>query len=252
MKFQSVEDKKYFLLELGRVDLLGKVTEEWEPEEELVELFIKRRKKLLQRLKDFRKSQIQKANWRRERWKYLRGIRRFHRSTAGKRFHRALGRFIATRTFRVGKAGERSRTLSTFEAAEVLKALTSAKTHAYIELEYYMPLNEELDYLLFLEELVPAVERVEKWLISQASLMPEGDGVRLEDDDFEFLIRLTETAALVKAFAEKSGRSVEEVERLWDKAKEIVKKEYKIDEDDPDFYRLVVGILKRMLKIEEV
>lgn len=56
-------------------------------------------------------------------------------------------------------------------------------------------------------------------------------------------------AAVVKSFAKKTGKSVADVEKLWDKAKESAKKQR--DEDDPNFFRLVVGILKKMLKIEE-
>ena len=244
MKFKSIGDIKLFLLELGKVDLLGEVKEDFQPPEELVELFLKRRRQLIQRLKDFRRSQIQKANWRKYRYKYLKGIRKFHRSTKGKRFHRALGKFLATRIFRSEES------LNTFEVAEALKALTSAKTHAYIELEYYCPIIEELDYLFFVEELVGVASRVERYLINEA-LLRKDENVELVEEDLEFLLRLVETSALVKAFADRTGRSVEEVEELWDKAKEIVKKEYNKSEDDPDFCRLVVGVLKKMLGIGE-
>jgi len=239
VKFQRLEDKKLFLLELGRTDLLESVTDDWQPDDELVELFLKRRKKLIQRLKDFRRSQIQKANWRRYRWKYLKGIRRFHRSTKGKRFHRALGRFLATRIFRP------SESLTTFEAAEALKALNSAKTHAYIELEYYMPLEDELDYIFFIEELVPMIDRAEKHLISKTSLLTE-DKVELSDEDFEFLLRLVEPNALMKALAEQLGKEVEEVQRLWNKAKEIVEKEQGKREEESGCYLSVAQVFTKL------
>lgn len=240
MKFKTVEDVKLFLLEISKEDLLESVDSNFEPTSDMVELFIKRRRVLLTRMKDFRKSQQQKANWRRYRYKYLKGIRSFHKSTKGKRFHRNLGRFLATRIFNKGR-------LSSFEAGEALKSLNSAKTHAFIELEYYFPiLSEEVDYHLFLEELIKVASRVEKFLLSESSLLCI-DKADLSDDDFEFLLRLVETSALIKSFADKTGRSVEEVEKLWNKAKEIVKKEYKKSEEDSDFYRLVVGVLKKML-----
>ena len=59
--------------------------------------FIKKRRGLVSRLKDMQKSGKTKAQWRTGRWKIMRGIKRFHRSTEGKRFHRQLGRFLATR-----------------------------------------------------------------------------------------------------------------------------------------------------------
>jgi hypothetical protein len=55
----------------------------------------------------------------------------------------------------------------------------------------------------------------------------------------------------VKSFAEKSGKPVKEVERLWNKAKGIVEKQYSMDENDDNYYALVTGTLKKMLSIEE-
>ncbi len=57
---------------------------------------------------------------------------------------------------------------------------------------------------------------------------------------------------LVKKFADETGKSVSEVEKLWKKAKEVVEKEYPdVDKEDNRFYALVVGVLKNMLKLEE-
>ncbi len=55
---------------------------------------------------------------------------------------------------------------------------------------------------------------------------------------------------IVTSFADKTGKSVEEVEKLWNKAKELVK-EKGIPEDSDSFYKVLVGILKNMLKIED-
>ena len=59
-------------------------------------------------------------------------------------------------------------------------------------------------------------------------------------------------ATMIKSFATKASKSEGEVERLYNKAKELVKKEYtnvKVDSDS--YYQLVVGILKKMLSITE-
>tara|TARA_R110002020_G_scaffold90534_3_gene220439 strand:+ start:1464 stop:1997 length:534 start_codon:yes stop_codon:yes gene_type:complete len=57
---------------------------------------------------------------------------------------------------------------------------------------------------------------------------------------------------IVKSFSDKTGKSEEEVERLWNKSEQIVKKEYELSaEDEGKFYSLVTGILKNMLKIDE-
>jgi hypothetical protein len=56
---------------------------------------------------------------------------------------------------------------------------------------------------------------------------------------------------IIASFADKAGVSTDRVEHLWDKAKSIVKKQYEITKKDGErFYSLVVGILKKMLKIE--
>ena len=53
-------------------------------------------------------------------------------------------------------------------------------------------------------------------------------------------------ADLVKSFAEKTGKSVQEVEKLWDTAKELADKAgHKED------YAYITGILKKMLKLDE-
>lgn len=58
-------------------------------------------------------------------------------------------------------------------------------------------------------------------------------------------------ANIIKSFSDKSGKSEQEVERLWDKAKKIVKDEYpEVGTDSDRYYSLVTGILKSMLKLE--
>jgi len=54
---------------------------------------------------------------------------------------------------------------------------------------------------------------------------------------------------IVKSFADKTGKSIEEVESLWQKAKEIASE--KFEEDDDRFYPMVTGILKKMLNLKE-
>lgn len=57
----------------------------------------------------------------------------------------------------------------------------------------------------------------------------------------------------LKAFSKKYNVSVEELEKKWDKAKEIVIDEYGKDENDGDqFYKLATGILKKMIEPTDV
>lgn len=57
-------------------------------------------------------------------------------------------------------------------------------------------------------------------------------------------------AAVVKALAKKSGKTPAAVEQLWSEIKKDVEKEYpKVSGKSPRYYALVVGILKKRLKI---
>lgn len=55
--------------------------------------------------------------------------------------------------------------------------------------------------------------------------------------------------AVVKKYAEKTGKSVAEVEKVWDEAKEQTKDKFK--EDDPSFWAYVNGIVKKRLGLSE-
>lgn len=55
----------------------------------------------------------------------------------------------------------------------------------------------------------------------------------------------------IKAYAKKTDKTVAEVESLWKRAEEVVKDEYDdIDIKSDRFYKLVQGVMKKMLKLE--
>ncbi len=57
--------------------------------------------------------------------------------------------------------------------------------------------------------------------------------------------------AVVKTFAQKTGKSEADVEGYWSKAKEIVTKDYpEIEKGSESFYKLIIGVLKKMLSIK--
>ena len=56
--------------------------------------------------------------------------------------------------------------------------------------------------------------------------------------------------SVVKSFSRKTGKSIDEIERLWDKSVEIAKKKG-LAKDSDRFFAFVVGILKRMLKLQK-
>ena len=164
IKFKNEHDKSMFELEVGN-----------NPTEEMVESFIKSRKTLVKKLVDFRKSQDQKSSWRQNRFKLMKGIKKWHKSTLGKRFHRQLGRFIATR---VSKNED-------FNRMETLKAITSLRTHLYIEGCYYRDLESDTDFNLLFEYSLPLLLSVEQKILEHVS-------EDLTIDEAELILRLVD------------------------------------------------------------
>jgi hypothetical protein len=144
MKFKSTTDVKLFLIDAGRLDLIDSVDESYSPDEELIEAFLKKRRQLVDKIKDFRKSQQAKQSWRHNRKKYMDGIKDFHKSTDGKRFHRNLARFLVSRVSDENFNNQDLNNKVHLYTYEGLKALSSIRTHLYIENEYYKPLMESL------------------------------------------------------------------------------------------------------------
>jgi hypothetical protein len=177
MRFETKEDAAMFLLECDRPDLAATAGKDFSPDEELVELFIQRRKNVVRHLKDFRRQQNTKQQWRHNRYEMMKGIKTFHRSTRGKKFHRALGRFLSTRIPLSGGSLLAVRDLGESylrELGEVFKALSSYKTHAWIQIDNYMSVSETADYELFLEEACAAVAHVEAELMKPEPVLEAG------------------------------------------------------------------------------
>jgi len=185
-------------------------------------------------LVDFERSQRQKQNWRKHRWKYLRGIRSFHSSTEGKRFHRNLGRYLTTRdsdsllkSYQVEKEKEREsgyrldiRKVS--ENLEFLIGAISAGVHGLIEKRYYrVSIDEEVEYDLFLEELLKKVVEVIEWAFG------ERDGV---DWDFWVGVCKDGLSKLGLEVPEKVEKEGELLEWFIEKIREGVK----VEDDDKE------------------
>lgn len=226
MKFQTNVDAQLFLVEIGRLDLVEGATRELEPDPAMLEAFIAKRRELIKPLKNFRRSQATKAAWRTHRQKFMRGVDRFRRSTTAKRFHRELGRFLATRVTRdkskhrkVGDTTDKDRKMGTrrseelaiYEAGAALKSLSSVKTHAYIELEYYQPVEQEVDYWLFLEQFLPLVSSVEGKVLGEQL-------ADITDEELDVLLRASDQRALMIGLGLEIGTMTEaQVEERWGK-----------------------------------
>ena len=204
LKFRSTYDAQLFLTEIQRVDLVTRLSENFEPTAEMLSEFVKRRKKMVNTLKDFKRSQASKANWRANRFKMMDGIKRFHASTEGKKFHRQLGRFLASRhNFKkyrlLHDEPEQEQEFQTesfnfLEVRDIMKALSSLKTHCFIEFDYYMPLEEMVDWQIFIEETIPVLERIESAILKNTK--------GISDEDYDYLIRLCNERFLSEELAQ--------------------------------------------------
>jgi hypothetical protein len=158
MKFYNKEDFINFIIESGIIgdSLFENYSENFQDEffnqnEEKIQEFIKRREKRITNLKNFRLSQNSKSSWRKHKLQHVFAIRKFHKSLKGKKFHRQLARFLATRDTRTFK-----------EKNETLKALSSLKTHLLIEMDYYRTIEDEVNLRLFLDIIYPTITEIEK------------------------------------------------------------------------------------------
>jgi len=118
---------------------------------ELDEKVIRKKLHLVRKRIDRKKQRSMKNQWRRNKHKLLKGLKKWHNSTQGKRFHRALGRFNALRE------DNEVVNISFDRVTDALFALSSIETHLYLELKYYENDIESLsDFLeiidMFFEE----------------------------------------------------------------------------------------------------
>lgn len=175
-----------FLLEINQVSLIKDATLGFVPSVEQMDEYIKARGTFVPKLKDFRKSQNSKEGWRKNRYKSMKGIKKFHNSTKGKRFHRSLGRFLSTRDTMSGMYKRESYAANTIlDLHEALKALSSLRTHLLIEYGYYLPTEDYVDLEILTEEVFPLLSRIEAELLR--------DGGEVCSEDLDFLLRLVDT-----------------------------------------------------------
>lgn len=173
MKFREDSDKVLFLLEA--VDNLQDLDFNQIDEDLIAEFLKKRKREKTFEIKDFRKAQLQKHNWRAKKLKYMRGIRKFHRSIAGKKFHRSISRFLLTR--------------ESFDRVELLKAVSSLRTHLFIDLDYYRQLDEAVDFEIFVEDLSDTIGYLESELIKGREVDPKDFVVLLEALNYSDIVR---------------------------------------------------------------
>jgi hypothetical protein len=240
MKFQNDTDAKLFLIEIGQLSRMNLATKELSATNEEIDSFLKNRHELVKGLKDHRKSQNSKEQWRHKRKSMMKGIKSFHKSTEGKRFHRTLARHNATRISRNESIQDFTTNTTIYEVTEFLKGLNSAKTHLLIELEYFHPIQEQVELEeLILENAINYINSIESNILRRRLL---------SEDELDFLFDITETNELMTAFAESTGLTKQEVEKKYEAIKDHLISQGK-DPIQESTYPTLVSILKKQIKI---
>ena len=141
---------------------------------------ISARRKKVSRVKDLEKSKSASKAWRTKKTSLMRGIKKFHRSTKGKRFHRKLGRLLATRNVRARD--------------EWLVATNSLLTHLCIQGSYSSSIEEEAQVSLLIEE---APDRIYEFNLGVIKAQSSDSDIILEEfeDTLEFFSSLVDPDA---------------------------------------------------------
>lgn len=234
MKFSSVLDVQTFLLEVGAFSKISEsLTKDYKPTSEELGSFIKKRTEYVGKIKDYRKSANQKANWRENRTKMMKGIKAFHKSVEGKRFHRKMGRFLASRITR--KTNESLGYNGFLEQLDFLVGLNSVKQHLYVEMDYFHQANVQIELEeMVLEYAIPTFRSLEEKIIN---------GQELTEDELVFAIDLVSDEALILSLAEVLNKDSVQVKNLVNEQVEKLEKEG-IAKEDKWFYPKLVECLK--------
>ena len=209
-KFRQDEDAQAFLVEIGIFENISEIKKEYEPTEEQVEKFIKSRSGYTGGSKDHDGSNAQKKNWRKNKGKIKRGIKAFHKSVEGKKFHRNMGRFLATRITR-DKLSDRNESFSILENIEYIKALNSAKQQLFIELDYFHALTEQAQLeTLVMDYAIPMFRSIEQKMVFNEAL---------HIDEFDFLVEMTDETQLLLELSDRSNVPVEKLTEVWKSSK---------------------------------
>lgn len=257
MKFKSLNEKRLFCIESGHNELVYSITESWEPPIDMVEEFIKKREDQIAHLADFRKSQNTKASWRRNRYNYMSGIKDFHKSTKGKQMHRKLGDFIATHDFKdsifddtdLSHISELTESLNEFceskvdfnllssERTELLKAISSIRTHLFVESEYYRDHLREANFRILLNEARDFLRNAESSLLEYNTKIPVST--------LEFICRIVEPEAVISKYSALTDTDKSKITNRFNSMKENLER-VGITEECDGFYTILYNNLRKV------
>ena len=120
----------------------------------------------------------------------------------------------------------------------MLKSLASMKTHLAIESSYHQGVYEDYGINWLITNGFPFINEIEQEVLTNKEMTEE---------NFEILLDLTETTALINSLATEYGVKNNEVEDIWDTVKKSLIKQG-ISKDDDKFYPYLVSSVKKALK----
>jgi hypothetical protein len=143
IRFHDDQDRQLFLMEVGKSSQSGDTADDHGQ-------FIKSRAFVVPMLKNFRRRHQSHLNWTRHRQNILMPLRRFHHSPEGRRMHRQLGRFLATRILPDKMLTGNSLSFTKHEALDLRQFLLD-------ECQYYHGLIVQAELELVIEDLTDYV-----------------------------------------------------------------------------------------------
>lgn len=224
-------------------------------EQKIFELWEIKREGVIKSLLNFRKHRAAQDSWKRSPWKHLLGIKKFNKSIEGKRMHRKLGTFLATHLFNTrdkethgfqtafGRDDADKKHLSMtkesyHDVSSTLVALSSLRTHLYIESEYAYPsLSESVEVASLVDFAIPLLNDVEKRLFESQDLFVELDPLSVE-----LLYRLTERSVTLRCIAEHVNMDEKEINSKYRKC--FSESQKTCDTDSAYFLSSVFSLMK--------
>jgi hypothetical protein len=204
LKFLDGYEFKLCLIESGLVKDIHEDMETYNLPEQILEgLFIKRQKHV-NGLRDHRKASDTESQWRGMKYKMVSAIRRFHKSTEGRRLHRKMSRFLATReplaSMRLSDIKERNDLISEIDN------LVGGLNEFYYNYYHH---SDDLNDLFTLREdvLDKSTDIINKLIFNNP----------LDESDVDFFKTLTNTESIIDHLKEFYPES--NIQEEWDRAK---------------------------------
>lgn len=155
MKFRDEKDKRFLYMLMG-----GDVSV---PVEDLSETYLDSKNDYLNRMREWKRAQIQKQNWRRHRFNYRRGIERFHRNMKSPSIvDNVIFELKKNRKFLSLGEGQVRFNLREYDKQDFVRSLVLLKGLVLLESSHFQIEDEYVDFMVFTEEFCESVSKIEK------------------------------------------------------------------------------------------